>query len=749
MTSADKTVRLTVAQAVVMYLSRQYSVADGQRRRLIPATLGIFGHGNVAGLGQALDQLSDAMPFIQGRNEQALVHAATAFAKHSRRRATLAVTSSIGPGALNMVTGAALATVNRLPVLLLPGDTYATRHQGPVLQQLQHPLEGDVTVNDAFRPVCRFFDRITRPEQLLTALPAAMRVLTDPVDTGAVVLSLPQDIQSHAYDWPAGFLAERDWSIRRPQPDGEEVAAVLALLAAAARPLIIAGGGVIYSGATAELERLAGSVGIPVLETFAGKGAVQQPAWWQIGGIGLEGTPAANSLAREADLVLTVGARLTDFATASHSLFAYPEVRFASINVNPRDADRLGATGIIADARQALAALADGAAQAGIRAPAAWQARAEQVNGEWAAARAAALDPDQAFDPAQAGPDVVADTGAVLTQGQLIGVLQEHARTGDVVIAAAGGPPGDLLKVWDATGGRHCHLEFGFSCMGYEIPAAIGVRLADPDPAARVVSLLGDGTFLLAPTELVTAAQEGLAVTLVVPDNHGYQVIHRLQMLRSGREFGNEFRYRSEPLQLAAGETTKAPRLEGDYLRLDLVQDGGRARRPRLPRDDRGRTAGRAGRHARSPRPGGHRGAGHPARRPARRRGRGGTSLQPRSPPRRSPAACAPSTNPTPRARGGTDEHQSAQAQPAQSRRAGQRRPVRHRDPRHIHRGRVATDRGSLRRRRGRLGAARPRARRRRRRADPRRRPGRRELRGAHRGPGRIRRPHPDGPGPG
>ena len=441
-----------------------------------------------------------------------------------------------------------------------------------MLQQLQHPVEADVTVNDAFRPVCRFFDRITRPEQLLTALPAAMRVLTDPADAGAVVLSLPQDIQSHAYDWPAGFFAGRDWVIRRPQPDRDEVAAVLALLAAATRPLIIAGGGVIYSGATAELERLAGNAGIPVLETFAGKGAVQQRAWWQIGGIGLEGTPAANALAREADLVLTVGARLTDFATASHSLFAHPGVRFASINVTPRDADRLGATGIIADARQGLAALADGAAQAGLRVPAAWRARAEQVSGEWAAARAAALDPDREFSPAQAGPDVVAGTDAVLTQGQLIGVLQEHARPGDVVIAAAGGPPGDLLKVWDATGGRRCHLEFGFSCMGYEIPAAIGVRLAEPDPAARVVSFLGDGTFLLAPTELVTAAAEGLAVTLVVPDNHGYQVIHRLQMLRSGREFGNEFRYRTEPLQLAAGDGTKAPRLEGDYLRLDLVQ---------------------------------------------------------------------------------------------------------------------------------------------------------------------------------
>ncbi len=577
MTSAPDTRRLTVAQAVVTYLSRQYSVADGQRRRLIPATLGIFGHGNVAGLGQALDQLSDVMPFIQGRNEQALVHAATAFAKHSRRHATLAVTSLIGPGALNMVTGAALATVNRLPVLLLPGDTYATRHQGPVLQQLQHPLEADVTVNDAFRPVSRFFDRITRPEQLLTALPAAMRVLTDPVDVGAVVLSLPQDIQSHAYDWPDGFFAERDWVIRRPQPDREEVAAVLALLAAAAKPLVIAGGGVIYSGATAELERLAETVGIPVLETFAGKGAVQQPAWWQIGGIGLEGTPAANTLAREADLVVTVGARLTDFATASHSLFANPGVRFASINVNPRDADRLGATGIIADARQALAALADAAAVAGTSAPAAWRARAEQVNGEWAAARAAALDPDREFNPAQAGAGCAVGTDAVLTQGQLIGVLQEHVRAGDVVIAAAGGPPGDLLKVWDATGGRHCHLEFGFSCMGYEIPAAIGVRLAEPvtpGSAARVISFLGDGTFLLAPTELVTAAQEGLAVTLVVPENHGYQVIHRLQMLRSGREFGNEFRYRPEPLSLAAGDgdVIKAPRLEGDYLRLDLVQ---------------------------------------------------------------------------------------------------------------------------------------------------------------------------------
>jgi 3D-(3,5/4)-trihydroxycyclohexane-1,2-dione acylhydrolase (decyclizing) len=558
--------KLTVAQALVLYLSKQYSVADGQRRRLIPAALGIFGHGNVAGLGQAFDQLSDAMPFVQGRNEQALVHIAAGYAKASRRHATLAVTASIGPGALNMVTGAGLATVNRLPVLLLPGDTYATRHQGPVLQQLQHPTEADTSVNDAFRPVSKFFDRITRPEQLLTALPAAMRVLTDPVETGAVVISLPQDIQSHAYDWPVEFFAERDWTIRRPAADADEVEAVARLLAEAERPLIIAGGGVVYSGATAELEALAEATGAPVAETFAGKGAVQRREWWQLGGIGLEGTPATNELARDADLILTVGSRLTDFATGSHSLFQHPDVRFASINVNVHDADRLGATGIVADARRALAALADRVGKSGN--PASEQ-RVREATGRWEPVRAAALDPDTAFDRSTVVGDVVPDTGAVLTQGQLIGLLQEHARAGDTIIAAAGGPPGDLQKVWDATDGRHCHLEFGFSCMGYEIPAGIGVRLADPDRSHRVVSFLGDGTFLMAPTELVTAAQEGLPVTVVIPENHGYQVIHRLQMGRSGREFGNEFRYRTGPLDL---ESAKPARLDGEYLSVDLAR---------------------------------------------------------------------------------------------------------------------------------------------------------------------------------
>jgi 3D-(3,5/4)-trihydroxycyclohexane-1,2-dione acylhydrolase (decyclizing) len=595
--------RLTVAQAIVTFLSRQYSVADGRRRRLVPAALGIFGHGNVAGLGQALDQLSDALPFIQGRNEQALVHVATAYAKASRRHATLAVTASIGPGALNMVTGAGVATVNRLPVLLLPGDAYATRRQGPVLQQLQHPTEADTSVNDAFRPLARFFDRITRPEQLLTALPQAMRVLTDPVDTGAVVLALPQDIQSHAYDYPAELFAERDWAIRRPPPDRDEVEAVARLLAQAERPLLIAGGGVIYSGATPELEALAEVAGIPVAETFAGKGAVQRRAWWQLGGIGLEGTPATNDLAREADLILTVGSRLTDFATASQSLFQHPGVRFAGINVNPHDAGRLGATGIVADAKRALAALTEAVRRAGTRSPADWQERVRARNRQWQTERAAALDPDTPFDLAALEPDsdVVGDTGAALTQGQIIGLLQEHARPGDVIIAAAGGPPGDLQKVWDATEGRLTHLEFGFSCMGYELPAAIGVRLAEPDPARRIVSFLGDGTFLMAPTELVTAAQEGLAITVVIPENRGYQVIHRLQMLRSGREFGNEFRYRKDTLDLDADATQS--RLEGDYLEVDLVKvaEGLGARAVRATTADEVRAALAATRDHRGP----------------------------------------------------------------------------------------------------------------------------------------------------
>jgi 3D-(3,5/4)-trihydroxycyclohexane-1,2-dione acylhydrolase (decyclizing) len=539
-------VRLTTAQALVRYLSRQYTTADGQRCRLVPRMLGIFGHGNAAGLGQALAECRAEMPYVQGRNEQSLVHMAAGYAKARRRRSALAVTSSIGPGATNMVTGAALATINRLPVLLLPADTYASRRQGPVLQQLEHPGQGDVSVNDCFRPVARFFDRISRPEQLLAALPEAMRVLTSPAETGAVVLALPQDVQSEAGEFPERFFAEREWPVERAQPPADQVAAVTRMLAQASRPLVIAGGGVIYSAAEEALASFATGTGIPVAETFGGKGAVQQDAWWNLGGLGLEGNPAANALAAEADLVLHVGTRLTDFATASQSLFADPGVQFAGVNVTGHDARKQGAVPVVGDARLALAALAGAVREAAVRAGPAWQERARQAGARWREQRAAALAADGAGD---------------LTQGQLIGLLQESARPGDTVIAAAGAAPGDLLKVWDATGGRRCHLEFGYSCMGYELPAALGVRMAQTD--GSVTALIGDGTFLMQPSELATAAQEHLDVTVVISDNHGFQVIRRLQEQRAGGPFGTEFRYRSGGMD--------AGRLDGGYVELDLA----------------------------------------------------------------------------------------------------------------------------------------------------------------------------------
>lgn len=560
-----KTIRLTVAQAVVRYVAAQYSVADGHRQRFVPAALGIFGHGNVTGLGQALDEFSAELPFVQGRNEQSLAHAAIAFAKANKRHRTLAVTASIGPGAMNLITAASLATVNRLPVLLLPGDIYATRRQGPVLQQLEHSLGPDVSVNDAFRPVAKFFDRISRPEQLLVSLPQAFRVLANPVETGAVVVSLPQDVQSHAFDFPVEFFAENDWVIRRPEPAPEEVAAVVARIATATKPVIIAGGGIHYSSATPELEALAHATGIPVAETFSGKGAIQNPGPWHLNGLGLEGSPYTNQLIREADLILHVGTRLTDFATGSQSLFQNPDVEFVSINVAEFDAVKQGALAIVADAKKALAHLT--ASLGSYQVPSTWAQAAAEANSTWATVRAEAINPDVAFDTSTLVDSEPTD--AVLTQGQLIALMQEHAEPGDTIISAAGGAPGDLQKVWDATGSRHCHLEFGFSCMGYEIPAGIGVRWADADTSHRVISFLGDGTFVMAPTELVTAAQEGLAMTVVVSENHGYQVIRRLQMWRSGNHFGNEFRYRTGDQMVTEGEPG---RLEGDYLDLDIVK---------------------------------------------------------------------------------------------------------------------------------------------------------------------------------
>ena len=551
------TERLTMGQALVKFLAAQYSEFDGERRRLIPAIFGIFGHGNVCGLGQALEQGGVDLPYHQTRNEQSMVHTAAGFARATLRTQTLACTSSIGPGATNMVTGAATATINRMPVLLLASDYYATRHQGPVLQQLEHPLAADVSVNDCFRPVSRFFDRINRPEQLLTALPQAMRVLTDPAETGAVTLSLPQDVQAHAWDYPSHFFAERTWRIERRPPAAERIAEAVALLQAASRPLIIAGGGVHYSAAWDALRAVATTFGVPVSETHAGKGALRGAPEWSLGGHGVEGTSAAARIAEEADLVIAVGTRMSDFATASQSLFHDPQVRFIAINVCAMDAFKQGALPLVADARLALEALLAAGQSAGVAFPGYRKAVAEAQQDWQKIVRTDAYG---------------VHPGEVMSEGQVIEVLNEESQGADTVVAAAGAPPGNILKLWDGGNGSRCHIEFGFSCMGYELPAGLGVRMAagGPGSAGEVFVYIGDGTFLLNPMELITALQERLKVTVVVIDNHGFQVIRRLQMWRTGHAFGNEFRARGGD-EDGGSAADGGPRLEGDYLPLDIA----------------------------------------------------------------------------------------------------------------------------------------------------------------------------------
>jgi 3D-(3,5/4)-trihydroxycyclohexane-1,2-dione acylhydrolase (decyclizing) len=536
-------VRLTTAQALVRYLAAQWSERDGERRRAVPAVCGIFGHGNVCALSAALSESSGSLRFIQPKHEQAMVHMALGYAKATRRLATFACTASIGPGATNLVTGAATATTNRLPVLLLPGDTFATRRQGPVLQQLQHPASRDWTVNDCLRPVSRFFDRISRPEQLLDTLPEAMRVLLDPVECGAVTVALHQDAQGEAYDFPDRFFEPAIWVVERRAPRDDAIAAAARAIRSARRPLVIAGGGVRYSEAEAVLAALSEACSLPLAETSAGKGCAGGPHG--VGGIGVNGTGAANELAAEADLVICVGTRLTDFTTASRSLFGDPDVRFVGINVSAADARSLGALPVVADARAALEQLA--VALDGWRVPEDHVARVADAKRRWELAVEA---------------DVSPRSGERMSQGQALRLLNGAARAGDWVVAAAGSPPGDLLKLWEVPPGASAHIEFGFSCMGHELPAGIGIRLAQPN-AGEVLVVIGDGTFLLSPTELVTAIQERTRIVVVVFVNDGFQSIHGLQLSTVGSSFGNEFRERSSDGGAPDGEV-----LEIDYAAM-------------------------------------------------------------------------------------------------------------------------------------------------------------------------------------
>jgi 3D-(3,5/4)-trihydroxycyclohexane-1,2-dione acylhydrolase (decyclizing) len=556
------TTRLTVAQALVRFLAAQYTERDGVRQRLIGATWGIFGHGNVAGIGQALLEHTDAMPYHQGRNEQAMVHAAVGYARQSNRLSTHAVTTSIGPGATNLVTGAALATINHLPVLLLPGDIFATRPADPVLQQLEVPYAGDVSVNDCLRPVSRYFDRITRPEALIPSALNAMRVLTDPVETGAVTLALPQDVQAEAYDWPDEFFAERTWTVRRPGADPAELAEAVRLIRAAKRPLVVAGGGVHHSRAEEALAEFAETTGIPVASTQAGKGSLRHDHPQDVGGIGHTGTATADELARTADLVIGVGTRYTDFTTASGTLFTGENVRFLNLNIAPFDGHKLAGQPLIADARTGLEELTERLEMHGHRVAPLYATEYTEDKERWEQRVDACYEVDE--------PDTRP------TQPQVLGVLDALVDDSDILINAAGSLPGDLHKLWRTRSYDQYHLEYGYSCMGYEIPAAIGVKMAAPD--RPVWALVGDGTYLMMPTEIVTAVQEGVAIKVLIIQNHGYASIGGLSESVGGERFGTAYRFPSEdgtytgpplPVDLAANAASLGMRV----LRAKSVRD--------------------------------------------------------------------------------------------------------------------------------------------------------------------------------
>ena len=537
-----KTRKLTMGQAIVKFLQQQFVERDGNELQFFAGMFGIFGHGNVAGIGQALHQDADSFRFYQTRNEQSMVHTAAAFAKMNNRLRTLACTTSIGPGATNMLTGAAGATINRLPVLLLPGDIFSTRLVAPVLQQLESPSSQDFSVNDCFKPISRYWDRINRPEQILTALPEAMRVLTSPAETGAVTLALPQDVQAEAYDYPVALFEKRVYHIPRQRADVNALKRAAAWIQESKRPLIIAGGGVIYSEATTQLARFVEQTGIPVGETFAGKGSLHYNHSQNLGAIGVTGTPGANITAREADLVIAIGTRLSDFTTASKTAFQNPGVRFIGINVAAFDAFKHAALPLVADARVTLEELA--VAVGNYRVDAAYAARIENYRTEWEE------EVERLYHLGH---------GPLPSQSEVIGLVNEVSRPEDVMVCAAGSLPGDLHKLWRARNPKQFHLEYGYSCMGYEIAGGLGIKMADP--GRDVYVMVGDGSYLMLAQEIITSIQEGYKLIVVLVNNDGHSSIGGLSRATGAQGFATRFRYREEP----------SGQLQGEFLPVNLA----------------------------------------------------------------------------------------------------------------------------------------------------------------------------------
>ncbi len=533
------TVRLTAAQATIAYLKNQYSERDGQQFRFFAGCLGIFGHGNVAGIGQALEQ-DPGLRYYLFRNEQAMVHAATAFAKTSFRLKALVCTSSIGPGATNMITGAATATINRLPVLLLPGDIFARRNVAPVLQQLESPSTQDISVNDCFKPVSRYWDRIQRPEHLLTSLPEAMRVLTSPAETGAVTIAFPQDVQAEAFDFPEKFFGKKVWVIPRNRCDQILLQRAAEWIRAAKKPLIVAGGGVLYSQASEALAQFAQATGIPVCETQAGKGSLPFDNPQQLGAVGVTGTPGANILAREADLILGIGTRYSDFTSASKTAFQNPAVRFININVAEFDAYKHAALPLTGDARLTLTELQHAVGNFAVEES--YRAQINDFRTRWE------NEVDRIYGIHQAPP---------ITQGEVIGIVNNFTKPSDIVVCAAGSLPGDLHKLWRTRQPGGYHMEYGFSCMGYEIAGGLGAKMADP--AREVYVLVGDGSYLMMAQEIVTSLQEGFKINIVLLDNHGFSSIGGLSRACGNEGMGTNYRYR------------RGDKYDGDVLPVDFA----------------------------------------------------------------------------------------------------------------------------------------------------------------------------------